>query len=268
VCIQKMKEQKNIGNHVKGEFIMIIDALNLHYRDLNNLLDVIIIKGERNIVLKNVFGQRYIGRGLSENTKVKIYGTPGNDMGSYMDGAELEIFGNGQDAVGNTMNSGKIIIHGSCGDTLGYAMRGGEIYVEGNVGYRVGIHMKEYKEMKPVIVAGGKAGEYLGEYMAGGVIILLGLNFEEEKNTGIIGKFCGTGMHGGIIYLNGVPSECNFGKELTRFNLIKEDFFFLKKHIDFYAKTFKKDIKHLKMESFSKYVAINKNPYSNMYCAY
>jgi glutamate synthase domain-containing protein 3 len=247
---------------------MIIDALNLYYRDLNDLVDAAIIKGEKSVVLKNVFGHRYIGRGLSERIKIKIYGTPGNDMGSYMDGAELEVFGNGQDAVGNTMNSGKIIIHGSCGDTLGYAMRGGEIYVEGNVGYRVGIHMKEYKEMKPVIVAGGVAGEFLGEYMAGGVIVLLGLNLGEEKSRDIIGKFCGAGMHGGIIYLNGNSNEFNFGREVAKVSLVNEDLFFLKKHIDFYARIFKKDITRLKMESFSKYVAVNKNPYSNMYCTY
>jgi glutamate synthase domain-containing protein 3 len=247
---------------------MIIDALNLCYRDLNDLVDAAIIKGEKNVVLKNVFGHRYIGRGLPEGIKVKIYGTPGNDMGSYMDGTELEVFGNGQDAVGNTMNSGKIIIHGSCGDTLGYAMRGGEIYVEKNVGYRVGIHMKEYKEMKPVIVAGGVAGEFLGEYMAGGVIVLLGLNLGEEKNYDIIGKFCGAGMHGGIIYLNGHSNECSFGREVIKVNLVNEDFFFLKKHIDFYARIFKKDVKCLRMESFSKYVAVNKNPYSSMYCTY
>ncbi|MDR3257006.1 MAG: hypothetical protein LBT18_05140 [Endomicrobium sp.] len=242
-----------------------IDALNVYYRDLNSSIDNE-IKTEKNITLKNVFGQRYIGRGLPKKVKIKIYGTPGNDMAAYMDGAELEIFGNAQDAIGNTMNYGRIIIHGNCGDTLGYAMRGGEIYVKGNVGYRVGIHMKEYKEMKPVIVAGGKAGEFLGEYMAGGAIILLGLNL--EKNEDIIGRFCGTGIHGGVIYLNSAPDKYNFGKEVVKVDLTDQDCSFLKKHIDFYAKTFNKDLKHLKIESFSKYMAVNKNPYSNMYCAY
>ncbi|OEG71762.1 hypothetical protein ATZ36_12835 [Candidatus Endomicrobiellum trichonymphae] len=243
----------------------IIDALNVYYRDLNASIDDT-LKIDKSITLKNVFGQRYIGRGLPEKVKLKIYGTPGNDMAAYMDGAELEIFGNGQDAVGNTMNYGKIIVHGSCGDTLGYAMRGGEIYVEGNVGYRVGIHMKEYKEMKPIIVVGGKAGEFLGEYMAGGAIILLGLNLSKDKD--ITGKFCGTGMHGGVIYLNGSADKYKFGKEAMKVDITGEDILFLKKHIDFYAKTFKKDLTHLKIESFSKYAAINKNPYSNMYCTY
>jgi glutamate synthase domain-containing protein 3 len=249
----------------RGRNMKTIDALNIYYRELNNLIDNT-IETEKTISLKNVFGQRYIGRGLPEKVKLKIYGVPGNDMAAYMDGAELEIFGNAQDAVGNTMNNGRIIVHGNCGDTLGYAMRGGEIYVEGNVGYRVGIHMKEYKEMKPVIVAGGKAGEFLGEYMAGGAIILLGLSF--SKNGSIVGRFCGTGMHGGAIYLNGNANECMFGKEAVKVAITDTDIAFLKKHIDFYSETFKKDLKHLKIESFSKYAAVNKNPYSDMYCVY
>ncbi|MDR3071400.1 MAG: hypothetical protein LBU29_02260 [Endomicrobium sp.] len=242
-----------------------IDALNICYRQLNSLIDKA-IEADKSISLKNVFGQRYIGRGLPEKVKLKIYGIPGNDMAACMDGAELEIFGNAQDAVGNTMNYGNIIVHGNCGDTLGYAMRGGEIYVEGNVGYRVGIHMKEYKKMKPVIVVGGKAGEFLGEYMAGGAIILLGLNI--KKGEPIVGKFCGTGMHGGSIYLNSdSDDEYLFGKEAVKVVLADEDVFFLKKHIDFYSKIFKKNLNHLKIESFSKYVSVSKNPYSNMYCA-
>jgi glutamate synthase domain-containing protein 3 len=241
-----------------------ISALNVYYRELNAEVDKA-VKTDKNIVLKDVAGQRYIGRGLTESVKIKIYGIPGNDMAAYMDGAEIEVFGNGQDAVGNTMNCGRIIVHGNCGDTLGYAMRGGQIYIKGDVGYRVGIHMKEYKEMKPVIVAGGKAGDFLGEYMAGGAIIILGLDI--AKDDKIVGRFCGTGMHGGVIYLNANPDKHCFGKEAVKIPLDNSDIEFLKKHIDFYSKTFKKDLPHIKIESFSKYAAVNKNPYANMYCS-
>jgi glutamate synthase domain-containing protein 3 len=239
-----------------------IDALNVYYRQLNESIDEA-IKTDKNIVLKNVAGQRYIGRGLPEKVKIKIYGVPGNDMAAYMDGAELEVFGNAQDAAGNTMNCGRLIVHGDCGDTLGYAMRGGEIYIEGNVGYRVGIHMKEYKEMKPIVVVGGRADEFLGEYMAGGVIILLGLALEKDKE--IIGRFCGTGMHGGAIYLNGNPDKHNFGKEAIKQELNDNDISLLKHHIDFYDRTFKKDLSKLNIKNFSKYAPNSKNPYAKMY---
>ena len=70
----------------------------------------------------------------------------------------------------------KFIIHGNIGDAAGYAMRGGKIYVKGNAGYRAGIHMKAYKEKIPVMIIGGHTGSFLGEYQAGGIIIVLGLN--------------------------------------------------------------------------------------------
>ena len=77
-------------------------------------------------------------------------------------------------------------------------MRGGAIYVEKDVGYRAGIHMKAYKDKLPVLVIGGRAGSFLGEYQAGGIIIVLGIGYE---NNAPVGYFCGTGMHGGKIYL-------------------------------------------------------------------
>lgn len=86
------------------------------------------------------------------------------------------------------MNDGAIIIHGNSGDTTGYAMRSGEIYVQGNAGYRVGIHMKSYQDMFPTIVIGGKVGDFLGEYQAGGIIIVLGIGVEGCP----VGHFCGT----------------------------------------------------------------------------
>ncbi|MDR3048809.1 MAG: hypothetical protein LBV16_03075 [Elusimicrobiota bacterium] len=240
-----------------------INASGIHYKQLNEQIDEI-IKTEPRISLDNVFGQRYIGRGLASKVKIKINGIPGNDLAAYMDGAEIEIFGNAQDAVGNTMNDGQIIIHGSCGDTTGYAMRGGSIYIEGSAGYRVGIHMKEYQEMKPTIVIGSKAGDFLGEYMAGGNIILLGLNLKKDEQ--LLGKYCGTGMHGGAIYINGNPEDFRLGKEASKTPLTEQDIILLNKHIEAYCKHFKKDASLIKPEKFSKYCALNKNPYKNMYC--
>lgn len=103
---------------------------------------------------------------------------PGNALGAYLNGAEITVSGNAQDAVGDTMNEGKIVVHGQIGDAAGYAMRGGRIYIKGNAGYRAGIHMKAYKDKKPIMVIGGRAGSFLGEYQAGGIIIVLGLNID------------------------------------------------------------------------------------------
>jgi glutamate synthase domain-containing protein 3 len=177
---------------------MKIDATNKYFKELNEEINEAIEKDDT-IILSGICGQRYIGAGLPKGKKIEIYGIPGNDLGCYMDGTDIEVFASGQDAVGNTMNDGSIVIHGSAGDALGYAMRGGKIFIEKNVGYRCGIHMKEFKEAKPVIVIGGYAGAFLGEYMAGGIVVLLGRNLPEDKFAAA--GYCATGMHGGVMYL-------------------------------------------------------------------
>ena len=214
------------------------------------------------ITLNNVYGQRYIGSGINQNIKININGVPGNDLGAYMAGPELEVFSNAQDAIGNTMNKGRIIVHGSCGDTTGYAMRGGEIFVKDSVGYRVGIHMKEYLDMKPVIVIGSCAGDFLGEYMAGGIIILLGIGITKAEN--LTGKYLGTGMHGGVMYLNGSIPKKNMGKEIKKAELTDEDKKVLNKYIKQYKKYFNYS-KEINIDNFSKYVAADKNPYHLLY---
>lgn len=152
---------------------------------------------ETDIIINGCLGQRYIGAGTKDKNIV-INGTSGNALGAYLNGGCICVHGNAQDATGDTMNGGAIIIHGDAGDATGYAMRGGKIYVRGNTGYRAGIHMKAYADLKPVIVIGGRAGSFLGEYQAGGIIVVLGRNGD---GLPIINNFCGTGMHGGKIYL-------------------------------------------------------------------
>ena len=163
-----------------------------HFREANEKVRAAL--DEFDVVeLHDVYAQRYLGCTMPKGKRLKIHGTPGNDMACYMDGGEIEVFGNAQDQIGNTMNDGRIVVHGRCGDAAGYGMRGGTILGRDDCGWRVGIHMKEYEAHRPAIVIGGDAGSFLGEYMAGGVIVLLGKP----------GAYLATGMHGGVIYTKG-----------------------------------------------------------------
>jgi glutamate synthase domain-containing protein 3 len=177
-----------------------IDARGIYYRDLNNLIRAAVRDGAAHVELVNINGQRYIGDGLQAKVRIDIHGVPGNDLAAFMDGADVFVHNNAQDAVGNTLNSGRIAIDGDAGDVVGYGMRGGKIFVRGDVGYRVGIHMKEEAHRKPLLVVGGTAADFLGEYMAGGALIVLGLN---GRRATTVGDYCGTGMHGGAMYLHG-----------------------------------------------------------------
>jgi len=238
-----------------------INASGIYYRDLNEIIKELVRSGEDIINLKNVNGQRYIGDNLSGTTKINIEGTPGNDMAAFMDGLTIEVFGNGQDAIGNTMNDGNIIIHGHAGDVIGYGMRGGTIYIKDSVGYRVGIHMKEYKDKVPVIVIGGSAGDFFGEYMAGGCMIVLNLKNDEN----IVGEYCGTGMHGGVIYLRGDVEDYKLGKEVIKEKIDDKDYAFIQKYVENFCQYFDYDFQKIMNHSFVKLHPIGKRPYGNMY---
>lgn len=208
------------------------------------------------VELHDVYAQRYLGCAMSEGKTLKIYGTPGNDMATYMDGGTIEVFGNAQDQIGNTMNAGCIIVHGRCGDAAGYAMRGGSIYIQDDCGWRVGINMKEYKDKSPVIVIGGNAGSFLGEYMAGGTIVLFGS----------VGQYLGTGMHGGKMFLATPPAAEHFAPGVELQPLSSEDEETLKGLLDEYVMHFpqKKD-KVPAVHAFTKLVPTSSRPYANMY---
>jgi glutamate synthase domain-containing protein 3 len=179
---------------------MQIDAANLHYRELNDRIRQAVAAGETEFTLTGVNGQRYIADGLRGKIKMEIHGVPGNDLGAFMDGPEIVVHNNAQDAVANTMNEGRIVVRGDAGDVLGYGMRGGRLYVRGNVGYRVGIHMKAFREQMPIVIVGEGTGDFLGEYMAGGLLVVLSLGSNGKCQ---VGDYCATGMHGGSIYLRG-----------------------------------------------------------------
>jgi glutamate synthase domain-containing protein 3 len=235
-----------------------ISARHLHFQELNERVKA----AAGNVRIDDCYGQRFIGSGLKGKTLL-INGTPGNALGAYMDGGVIEVNGNAQDAVGDTMNDGRIIIHGNAGDALGYAMRGGGIYVRGNSGYRTGIHMKEYQDKKPVIVIGGGAGSFLGEYLAGGLIVVLGLGFTAVP----VGNFTGTGMHGGVIFIRttedlaGLPSQV--AAEIASEDNLRE----IQPHLSEFAGYFGLDAASLAQDRFYVLKPNAKNPYKQLYTA-
>jgi glutamate synthase domain-containing protein 3 len=236
---------------------MNINANGIYYRELN---ETVYNSEDKEIVLENVCGQRYIGTALSDY-HIEINGTPGNGLAQYMNNSTIVVNGNAQDATGDTMNLGKVIIHGRCGDTCGYAMRGGEIYVRDDTGYRTGIHMKEYKELHPVVVIGGKSGDFLGEYLAGGIIIVLGLGMAEVP----VGRFCGTGMHGGVIYLRCDTPPADLPKQVNVEEPTEQDLLKIKSYVQNFCTYFGGNVDDIMKAKFIKLIANSKNPYKQLY---
>ena len=236
-----------------------IEAGSMEFTELNELLRN--TEGDADIL--GCLGQRFIGAGMS-GRRLRIHGIPGNALGAYLNGAELEVYGNAQDAVGDTMNAGTILVHGSIGDTAGYAMRGGKLYVRGDAGYRTGAHMKEYREHVPVIIIGGRAGSFLGEYQAGGILMVLGLH---KDGRPIVGNYPCTGMHGGKVFLRSDCAGVNFPRQVTARRAAESDLAEIEGYLREYCELFHLDMDAILASPFTVVTPDSANPYRQMYVA-
>ena len=239
-----------------------IDANQVDYLELGQTIRS--LGGE--VAVRNCLGHRFIGAGLRDMT-LQLYGIPGNALGAYLDGAKIVVHGNAQDAVGDTMNAGRIVIHGDIGDTAGYAMRGGEIFVRGDAGYRAGIHMKEYQEHIPVMIIGGRAGSFLGEYQAGGILVVLGLHDGGEEKRPIVSNYPCTGMHGGRLFLRSACEDILFPDQVTPRPATAEDLAVLAPYLRSYAREFGLDFDVLMDAPYTVVTPGSRNPYQQMYVA-
>lgn len=238
---------------------MIINVENLSFSKVNQMLR----DSGDDCTLTGCLGQRFIGAGM-EGRHITIEGTPGNALGAYLNGADITVHGNAQDAVGDTMNDGTIVIHGNIGDAAGYAMRGGAIYVRNDAGYRAGIHMKAYQDKVPVMVIGGTVGSFLGEYQAGGLIVVLGLNSRRHK---IVGFFPCTGMHGGKMVLRGTCENVVFPEQVCVRPALEEDKAEIAEYVSAYCSYFQADASYIMNAPFTVITPNGNNPYRQLYVA-
>ena len=65
---------------------MKIDAKDLHFRTLNEKVRE---SGDREIIIENCMGHRYIGSGI-ERAHIMVLGTPGNALGAYCGGLPID----------------------------------------------------------------------------------------------------------------------------------------------------------------------------------
>lgn len=242
--------------------MVTINTGNLYYKTVNRQIRELLSRGEKEIVLTGVLGQRYIGGGISADARISIQGTPGQDLGAFMNGPEIRVFGNAQDGTANTMNAGKIVVHGKCGEIPGHSMRGGMLFIRGDVEYRAGIHMKEYLRQIPILVIGGTAKDYCGEYMAGGRIVVLNL---ENRKESPVGDFVGTGIHGGAIYVRGqvFPHQLGIGAVFAEMD--DDDRAFMDGMLREFAAEFDLDPGKIGKGAFVKITKKGKRPFGKLY---
>lgn len=242
---------------------VIIDAKGMHYTPLNQMVRRALADGAKEIVLKNVMGQRFIADGLTGDATITVDGVPGGDLGMFMNGLTVVVNGNADHAPGNTMDSGLIVIHGCSGDATAHSMRGGRVYVRDDIGYRGGIHMKQYMEKRPILIIGGSARAFLGEYMAGGLIIMLRL--EEEKPEPFAEMGIASGIHGGEIFIRGEVAGWTLGVGSAARTATSEDISSIKEYITDFCKWFGCDSESILASSFTRIAPVSARPFASKY---
>jgi len=238
-----------------------INAENLHYTPLNQMIRKAVRDGYDEIIIDNVMGQRFIADGLTGSVKLTIHGVPGGDLGMFMSGPTCIVHGNAEHAPGNTMDGGCIVVFGTCGDATAHSMRGGKIFVRDDIGYRGGIHMKEYQEKRPALIIGHQARAFLGEYMAGGLLILL----RRGENDIYAERGIGSGIHGGMILIRGEVDDWCLGVGAKKTTAQREEMDIITPYVHEFCSWFDEDPDTYLSSSFSCIKPASARPFVNKY---
>jgi glutamate synthase domain-containing protein 3/ribosome modulation factor len=153
-----------------------VDPLNV----LSCFLDQSHRVGWRRFIVYRVEGQRGIGMGMgswdTSDTKLDVYGSPGEYCGAFNMGALVRVHGHAQNFTGMVMHSGILEIHGDVGKVTGYSAKGGTFNILGNVvdrGWVCAVSDPRGPGLEVNIV--GTAYEHLCQAFMGGSVIMLGL---------------------------------------------------------------------------------------------
>jgi glutamate synthase domain-containing protein 3 len=238
-----------------------IDAADMDYTTLNKQIRSATAGGASEIILDHVLGQRFIADGLRGTVRIIVNGVPGGDLGMFMSGPTCIVHGNADHAPGNTMDGGMIVIHGSAGDAAAHSMRGGKVLVRDDIGYRGGIHMKEYQEKIPVLMVGGNARAYLGEYMAGGLIVVFGLG----GGAAVSERGIGSGIHGGEIFIRGQVEDHLLGVGARKLPFGDAERKRIAPFVQEFASFFDMDAKTLMAGDYTRIGPASNRPFANKY---
>jgi glutamate synthase domain-containing protein 3 len=130
--------------------------------------------------------------------------------------------------------------------------------------------MKEYQDQRPIVVYGGKVKEFFGEYMAGGILVALGLKFENGKvkdvppDEVVLGSV-GSGIHGGAIYVRGVIEENKLGVAANIQPFSEDDIKVLTPILEEFCGYFKIPIDRIWTREFTKIAPSSSRPYGSYY---
>jgi NADPH-dependent glutamate synthase beta subunit-like oxidoreductase/glutamate synthase domain-containing protein 3/ferredoxin len=189
-------------HHISGR----VDGVRIESRVLEERIQEAVAGGHRYLNVE-AYGQHGIGGRLwtagDEEVRIKVTGHCGQRLGSMgFANTRIETTGPASDDVGWLNGGADIVVRGNAGNGAANAMAQGRVYVGGNIGAR-GMTMTKYNPRfsPPELWVLGSAGDYFGEFMAGGIAVVCGV--EPQSPGNILGYRPLVGMVGGKVFFRG-----------------------------------------------------------------
>jgi NADPH-dependent glutamate synthase beta subunit-like oxidoreductase/glutamate synthase domain-containing protein 3/NAD-dependent dihydropyrimidine dehydrogenase PreA subunit len=200
------------------------DGKRIDSRILEEMIQEAVARGYRNLEIE-AFGQHGIGGRLfksgDKKINITVSGYSGQRVGAmgFAD-TYIEVTGPASDDVGWLNAGAHITVHGNAGNGAANGMAQGKIYIAGNIGSR-GMTMTKHNPRfePPELWVLGSAGDYFGEFMAGGIAVICGVGPQTPEN--ILGYRPFVGMVGGKAFFRG--SHGGFSNSDARLTPISDD---------------------------------------------
>ncbi len=175
-------------------------------RVLEEIIHQQIRGGHRNLEIE-AFGQHGIGGRLwdagTDAVNIRIIGHSGQRTGSLGNANTcIEILGPASDDLGWLNAGARIVVHGHASNGVMNGAAQGQVFVGGSIGAR-GMTMTKHNPRfdPPELWVTGTAGDYFGEFMAGGIAVVCGHG--SQPGDQVLGYRPLVGMVGGKVFVRG-----------------------------------------------------------------
>ncbi|TYT75233.1 FAD-dependent oxidoreductase [Desulfobotulus mexicanus] len=220
------------------------EGIRLESRLLEEHIQEAVNKGFRNLEIRAA-GQHGIGGRLwkaEEPVSIRIEGTAGQRLGSFgYPNTEIEVMGSASEDTGWLNAGANILVHGNAGNGTCNGMAQGKVWVAGSVGSRSMTMTKRNPRFEPPeLWVLGSAGDFFGEFMAGGKAVICG--WQPQNPDNVLGHRPMVGMVGGQVFFRG-PMDGFSQADARMVPIEEEDWIWLKKGLsDFLLKIQKPEL--------------------------
>ena len=231
---------------MKSDYIFISgkrDEKRIPSRVLEEIIHQHVQRGNRRLEVQ-AFGQHGIGGRLwdagADDMHIRIIGHSGQRTGSLGNAnTKIEIMGPASDDIGWLNAGAEITVHGSASNGAMNGAAQGKVYVGGNIGAR-GMTMTKRNPRfdPPELWILGSAGDYFGEFMAGGIAVVCGHGDVDRDR--LLGYRPLVGMVGGSVFVRG-NAEGYSEKDAKEIALTDEDWKWLSENLKTFLEKIQKD---------------------------